>query len=130
MGANGRHRNEPQVPGVDVASQPAPVEESSDNYKWKAFSVMALGLFFGVMDFGGVGVAIPTIADDLNLELRRASLIVIVFSLAISAVLLPVGGLSDLIGRKRSFIGGGLIFTIGAIGSAAAPDLESLIAET
>ena len=110
-----------------MASQPAPVEESSDNYKWKAFSVMAIGLFFGVMDFGGVGVAIPTIADDLNLELRRASLIVIVFSLAISAVLLPVGGLSDLIGRKRSFIGGGLIFTLGAIGSASAPGLESLI---
>ena len=88
---------------------------------------MALGLFFGVMDFGGTGVAIPTIAEDLDLELRRASLIVIAFSLAISAVLLPVGSLSDLIGRKRSFIGGGLIFSAGAVASAAAPGLEFLI---
>ena len=89
---------------------------------------MAFGLFFGVMDFGGTGVAIPTIADDLGLELRRASLIVIAFSLAISAVLLPVGSLSDLIGRKRSFIAGGFIFSAGAIASASAPGFEFLIA--
>ncbi len=128
VGANGRRRYESQVPGVDVGSQPAPVEAPSDNYKWKAFSVMALALFFGIMDFGGTGVAIPTIADDFDLELRRASLVVIAFSLAISAVLLPVGGLSDLIGRRRSFIGGGLIFSAGAAASAAAPGIEILIA--
>ena len=128
VGANVRRRDESQVPGVDVGSEPAPVEAPSSNYKWMVFSVMAFGLFFGVMDFGGTGVAIPTIADDLGLELRRASLIVIAFSLAISAVLLPVGSLSDLIGRKRSFIAGGFIFSAGAVASASAPGLEFLIA--
>ena len=111
-----------------MGSEPAPVEAPSSNYKWMVFSVMAFGLFFGVMDFGGTGVAIPTIADDLGLELRRASLIVIAFSLAISAVLLPVGSLSDLIGRKRSFIAGGFIFSAAAVACAPAPGRRFLAA--
>ena len=105
-----------------------PTAAPSDNYKWKAFSVMALGLFFGVMDFGGTGVAIPTIADEFGLALGKASLIALGFAIAISAVLLPVGGLSDLVGRKRSFIAGGVIYALGAAGAAAAPDISALVA--
>jgi MFS family permease len=105
-----------------------PMAAPSDNYKWKAFSVMALGLFFGVMDFGGTGVAIPTIADEFGLELGKASLIALGFAIAISAVLLPVGGISDLVGRKRSFIAGGILYVIGAAGAAAAPEISFLVA--
>jgi len=88
---------------------------------------MALGLFFGVMDFGGTGVAIPTIADEFGLALGKASLIALGFSIAISAVLLPVGGISDLVGRKRSFIAGGILYSIGAAGAAAAPEISFLV---
>jgi MFS family permease len=105
-----------------------PTNAPSDNYKWKAFSVMALGLFFGVMDFGGTGVAIPTIADEFGLALGKASLIALGFAIAISAVLLPIGGISDLVGRKRSFITGGILYAIGAAIAAVAPDVSILVA--
>jgi EmrB/QacA subfamily drug resistance transporter len=109
--------------------QPAtPLDASAANaYKWKAFSVMALALFFGVMDFGGTGVAIPTIADDFSLALRKASWIAIGFALATSAALLPIGGFSDLLGRKRSFLAGGLIYAAGAVAAAVAPSFGPLL---
>lgn len=93
----------------------------SDAYKWRAFAAMAVGLFFGVMDFGGTGVAAPSIAADLGLPLSTASWIVLSSSLTISAVLLPVGGLSDIVGRKRSYLAGGVLFGAGAIAVAASP---------
>ena len=89
---------------------------------------MAFGLFFGVMDFGGTGVTVPTIADDMNLALGNASLIMILAALTVSALLLPVGGLSDLVGRKPSFMIGGALFTIGSVLASLAPEIVTLLA--
>lgn len=106
-----------------VATGPA----NRDNYKWKAFSAMAIGLFVGVMDFAGIGVVVPTVADEFGLALSTASWIIIAAALTISVVLLPVGGLSDIAGRKRSYMVGMVLFAAGALGAALAPSLIPLL---
>ena len=95
--------------------------------RWKAFSALALGLLFGVMDFGGVSVAVPSIAHDLTLTLSTASWVVLASSLTISAVLLPVGGVSDMMDRRRMYVLGGALFVCGAFTVGAAPSLLALM---
>jgi len=107
-----------------------PVVSGGADYsgKWTAFAAIAAGQFVGVVDLSAVGVALPGLADDLGLSLSQASWVVLAATLTISAVLLPVGGLSDAVGRKRMFVAGGVLFGVGAAGAVVAPSLAVLIA--
>ena len=95
--------------------------------KWLQFSVVAVGLFAAVLDFGMVGVALPTIAHDFGLPLPSASWVVLAPSLAISIALLPSGGLSDVVGRKRVYVLGVILFGVGSLLAAVSPNMPLLV---
>ncbi|MDP3062113.1 MAG: MFS transporter, partial [Chloroflexota bacterium] len=86
----------------------------SDNYKWWAFCAIAVGLFTSVADAGSVVVALPTIGDHFGADLPTAQWVVTGYALTISAFLLPMGRLSDVMGRKRIYVLGFLVFAGGA----------------
>jgi len=107
--------------------QVALVPSTTDNYKWKAFWVVALALFTMVMDFSVTGIALPTIADDFSLSLSIVSWVAIAGALTISALLLPLGRFADIAGRKRVHLIAMGLFAIGSVFAAASPNLQSLI---
>ncbi|MCY3694695.1 MAG: MFS transporter [Chloroflexi bacterium] len=99
----------------------------SPHYKWWVFAAVGLGTFTGVMTFGSVNVALPTIADHFGSDLPTIQWVVIAQTLTISALLLPMGRLSDLVGRKRVYITG-LLFLVGAsVFAALSPNVTLLI---
>ncbi len=99
----------------------------SPHYKWWVFAAVSLGSFTGVMTFGTVNVALPTIADHFGTDLPTISWVVIAQTLTISALLLPMGRLSDIVGRKRVYVTG-LVFLMGAsLFAAVAPNVLLLI---
>ncbi|MCX8251600.1 MAG: MFS transporter [Dehalococcoidia bacterium] len=99
----------------------------ADNYQWIALFAVSLSVFTTVVDFSGITVALPTMADDLDLSLPAASWIILASTLTIIAVLVPAASLSDKIGRKRSYTLGLALFAIGAIGVALSPSFGFLI---
>ena len=101
--------------------------QNSNKYKYWVFFALAIGLFASVMDHGSVIVALPSTASDLKIDLPSVQWVVIGFSLTISALLLPMGRLSDIIGRKRVYVLGSLIMVMGAAGAGFAPNLWVLI---
>ena len=103
------------------------VPSTTDNYKWKAFWVVALALFTMVMDFSVTGIALPTIADDFSLSLSIVSWVAIAGALTISALLLPLGRFADIAGRKRVHLIAMGLFAIGSVSAAVSPNLQSLI---
>ncbi|MBI4220068.1 MAG: MFS transporter, partial [Chloroflexi bacterium] len=100
---------------------------AADNYKWKAFLAVAVGLFVTVMEFGMVGVALPTIAREYGLSLFGASWITLASALTISAVLLPFGRVADIAGRRSSYSFGLALFGAGAVLGAISPSIALLI---
>ena len=74
----------------------------SPNYKWWVFSAVALGTFASVINHGSVNVALPTIAEHFGTDLPTVQWVVVAEMLTISALLLPMGRLSDLIGANPS----------------------------
>jgi EmrB/QacA subfamily drug resistance transporter len=100
----------------------------SDNYHWVALFAVSLSVLTSVIDFSGITVALPTIADDLNLSLPAASWIILASTLTIIAFLTPAASLSDKLGRKRSYTLGLVIFAVGAMGVALAPSFGLVIA--
>ena len=72
---------------------PDKATSAGDNYKWKAFTVVAIALFTMVMDASVTGIALPSISADFSLSLRVVSWVAIAGSLTISAALCHSAGL-------------------------------------
>ena len=86
----------------------------SSHYKWWAVASIATGTLVTVADIGEVNVAMPTIADQFGSNLSTVQWLATGHLLATSALLMPMGRLSDMIGRKRIYLWGLLIFTLGS----------------
>lgn len=97
------------------------------SYRWWVFSAVALGTLTSVINHGGMSVALPTIAQYFDADLSTVQWIVIAEGLTISALLLPMGRLSDIVGRKRIYIAGLVIFIVAAVFAAISGSIIALI---
>ena len=95
--------------------------------KWWAYTAIGLGTFTSVVDHGSVVVALPTIAKHFGTDIPTVQWVLVGYILAISALLLPIGRLSDIVGRKRVYIGGFVIFLLGAAVAGSAPNVGIMI---
>ena len=89
----------------------------STNYKWLVYASVAAGAFLTVSDQTGTNIAMPRIAEDLSADIPTVQWIYLLYTLSISSLLLPMGRLSDLVGRKSIYCSGLAIFSIGALGA-------------
>ncbi len=79
------------------------------------------------MDQGSIIVALPTIADHFQTDLPTVQWVMVVYALTISALLLPMGRLSDLVGRKKVYVAGFVVFLLGAVLAGFSTDVKFLI---
>ncbi len=98
-----------------------------ENYKLWVFAALSIGLFASVADHGSVGVALPTIAERFNTDLPTSQWVVIGYALTISAFLLPMGRLADIVGRKKIYLLGTVILIAMGVAAGFAPNIGTLI---
>ena len=96
--------------------------------KWRAFTAIAITFITIVFSTAFSFLALPEIADDFEVTLSVVGWVVIIESLLIAALLLPLGGLADLLGDKRVFIIGVAIFGLGVLLTGISPTFGTLIA--
>src|SRR3978361_2544708 len=85
-------------------------------HRWLTLATVALAQLMVVLDSTVVNIALPAAQSDLGFSNGDRQWIVTAYSLAFGSLLLLGGRLSDLIGRKRTFI-------IGLVGFAGASAL-------
>ena len=100
---------------------------TSPSYKWMVFATIAIGTFVSVVDSVSVLIAMPDIAAHFNADLPTVQWVVVGNALAISVLILPMGRLGDIVGRKWVYIGGLVIFVAGAALAGIAVNLPWLI---
>jgi EmrB/QacA subfamily drug resistance transporter len=111
-----------------VAPQGPPVLAHEARSAWSAFGVLAIGVFLSVLDLFIVNIAFPEIQSSFpSATLSSLSWILSAYAIVFAAVLVPAGKLADLVGRKRVFLAGLLIFLAGSALAAAAPSVGFLI---
>ncbi len=81
---------------------------------WIGFSAVAVGTFMSTLDGSIVNVALPTMGRVLGASIDGVEWILTVYLLVISSALLAVGRLGDLLGHRRVFTAGMLLFTLGS----------------
>ena len=101
--------------------------KNSPNYKYWVIGALAIGMFSSVVDHGSVNIALPSVASDFGTDLATIQWVVIGYALTISALLLPMGRLGDMVGRTNVYVLGTLIFVAGAALAAASPNLPVLV---
>ena len=99
----------------------------SPRYKWWVFGAVGLGTFTSVIDHGSLNVALPTIATRFDTDLPTVQWVVVGYALTISALLLPMGRLSDVVGRKQVYLSGFVLVVIGAAVAATSGHIVTLI---
>jgi EmrB/QacA subfamily drug resistance transporter len=83
-------------------------------YKWKTFSVTSVGSLMSAVDSTIVLLALVPIAEELNSDYVTMVWVVIAYILANTALVLSLGRLADIYGRKRMYNVGFLVFILGS----------------
>ena len=96
--------------------------------RWRALSVVALATFMVTMDNGLLSISLPVIVTELHADLSLAGWLFLVYALVTAALYLPCGRLSDLLGRKKVFMIGFLIYAVSTSAASASISGGQLIA--
>ena len=96
-------------------------------YKWKVLATITLGTVMGAMDFSMVNLAFPKLTEVFHTSIDVVLWVTLAFTLSNTSLLLIVGRIGDLIGRKRLYIAGEIIFNCGILACAFSKSIGQLI---
>jgi len=96
--------------------------------RWRVFPALALGTIMAVLDISVVNIALPTLSRSFGVPVTSIEWVVLAYVLTITGLLLTMGRLADLAGRKRVYGAGQALFTVASLMCAAAPSVPLLIA--
>ena len=103
-------------------------EGGSDRSRWLALYVLCTGMLMIVLDVTIVNVALPSIQEDLHFSTSSLAWVVNAYLIAFGGLLLLAGRLGDLVGRRRIFLAGVVLFTSASLLCGAAQAAWWLVA--
>jgi EmrB/QacA subfamily drug resistance transporter len=93
-----------------------------------ALASLALSILLSSLGTSIANVALPTLAETFHASFAQVQWIVLAYLLAITAVIVSVGRLGDLVGRRRLLLAGIALFALASLLCGMAPTLGLLIA--
>jgi len=99
----------------------------SDRRKWLALALLSAVQFMVVLDIAIVNVALPSIQVDLGFSQENLQWVISAYALVFGGFLLLGGRAADLLGRRRIFLAGTIVFTISSLLAGLAWSEASLI---
>src|SRR5690625_542996 len=102
--------------------------QTTGRRRWAGLGMLAASLSMIVLDGTIVGVALPALIADLDLDVSGAQWLNGISSVVFAALLLTTGRLADRFGRRRTLIIGIVVFVAGSIIAALATSAGTLIA--
>ena len=95
--------------------------------KWWSMFAVGLSILMGTLTMSSVAVSLPTMVEQLNTDFATIQWVVLGYILVITSLMLGAARLGDMFGKKKLFIFGLVLFTIGSLLSGLAPGVGWLI---
>jgi EmrB/QacA subfamily drug resistance transporter len=109
-------------------NRPQPTSATGESDRpWGVLVLLAVAQFMVILDITVVNIALPSIGTDLGFAPGDLQWVVTAYVLFTGGLMLLGGRATDLFGRRRVFLTGLLIFTLGSLGSGVAASPGMLI---
>jgi EmrB/QacA subfamily drug resistance transporter len=108
-------------------STPGEAERKRERRRWIALAVLCLGQLMMVLDATIVNVALPSIQRELHFSQGNLTWVINGYLVTFGGFLLLAGRMGDLVGRKRVFLTGLVMFTAASVLCGFAQDQAMLI---
>ncbi|MCI3246461.1 MULTISPECIES: MFS transporter [Streptomyces] len=118
-----------QVTGPQpVAPSPQRADHAKDTERrWLGLLVVCLGVMMAFISVTATITSLGSIQQDLHISTHTLVWIPSAYSLAVVSLVMSAGTLGDLIGRRRVFVSGALVFAAGSLGAFLADSPAMLI---
>ena len=104
-----------------------PPAEFLHAHKWRIFGVMMIGWAMSLLDVSIVNITIPTLEDELSTDISTVTWVINAYNIVFAVLLVSMGRLADQFGRKRFFMIGMAVFTVGSALCAISWSVEWLV---
>jgi EmrB/QacA subfamily drug resistance transporter len=95
--------------------------------KWPVMAAVASGLFLATIDGSIVNISLPVIEKELNAPFALVQWVILGYLLVITTLMLAIGRLADMVGKKNLFLAGYIVFTLGSALCGLATTIQQLI---
>jgi len=95
--------------------------------KWHVMAATAMGIFLATIDGSIVNVALPTLVRAFDTSFAAVQWVVLAYLLTVTTLMLSIGRLGDMLGKKRIYASGFVIFTLGSVLCGLSPAIGWLI---
>lgn len=95
--------------------------------RWLVLIILGVSQFVMVLDSTVMNVSITTVAEDLHTDIGGMQAAITLYALTMAAFMLTGGKLGDKWGRSRAFRIGSVVYGLGSLTTALAPDLTVLL---
>ena len=102
-------------------------EKPESKRKWLILISVAMGIFLATIDGSIVNIGLNTLVNDLGQPLAVVEWVVLAYMLTISTLMLSIGRLGDMVGKKTLYLVGLIVFTIGSVLCGLSPSVYWLI---
>jgi EmrB/QacA subfamily drug resistance transporter len=98
------------------------------DYRWRVLLAVGFGTYMATMDLSIVNIALPTLGREFNRPPDTVVWATLTSSLVVTGLTLTAGRAGDLFGRKRIYVTGWVVFTLGMAVAPFARDIGQLVA--
>lgn len=89
---------------------------------------VGLGVFMATVDVSIVNIALPTLVKELSSDFPTIQWVTLAYILVITSLMLGVARLGDMLGHKRVYMTGLIVFSLGSLFCGLSPSAGTLIA--
>lgn len=80
-----------------------------------AITGVGLGVFMATMDFSIVNISLPTLMAELQASLATVEWVIISYALVVTSLMLGAARLGDMLGKRRVYLYGLAVFSVGSL---------------
>jgi len=95
--------------------------------KWYVLSAVGMGVFLATIDGSIVNISLPTLVTSFQTDFALVQWVVLAYLLTVTTLMLGVGRLADIYGKKPIYTAGFIVFTAGSVLCGLSPTIFTLI---
>ena len=96
-------------------------------HKWGTMLAIGLGVLMATLDMSIINLALPTLVRELETTFPTVQWVILSYVLVITSMMLSVGRLGDIVGKKKLYMVGVVVFTVGSLFCGFSPTIGLLI---